>query len=240
MVAPPSPHLTVIIPVLNEAPTLPKTLVGLQGIESLEVIVVDGGSQDHTVAIAQALGARVITAAVGRAKQMNAGAAIATGEILIFLHGDTQLPTGFATMIPAALAVSGAIAGAFALQIDAPQPAFRWIEAGVNWRSRWLQRPYGDQALFLNASVFRACGGFPDLPIMEDFEFVRQLARRGEIVIVPTPVVTSARRWQRLGIWQTTLINQGIVVAYLLGVPCHSLAHWYRRSRGFPISPPPG
>jgi hypothetical protein len=120
------------------------------------------------------------------------------------------------------------IAGAFELKIDSEMPSLRIIEKMVNLRSRYLQMPYGDQAIFLKASVFQAIGGFSDLPIMEDFEFVRRLQPLGKIEIVPAPVVTSGRRWKKLGVLKTTLINQLIVLGYFLGVPPTQLAQWYR------------
>jgi hypothetical protein len=105
----------------------------------------------------------------------------------------------------------------------------RRIEQWANWRSRWLSLPYGDQAIFLTTSTFRDLGGFPDLPIMDDYALVRQLAQHGSIVTLPLAVTTSARRWERLGLWKTTAINQAIVLAYELGIAPDRLARWYRR-----------
>jgi uncharacterized protein len=232
-------QITVIIPVLNEAQGIQGVLKALQQEASagaLEIIVVDGGSQDDTIALAQTFAQRfsnvkVISALPGRASQMNAGAAIATGDILLFLHADTCLPSGFPALVAQTLE-GGAIAGAFALQIASALPGLRWIEQGVQWRSRYLQLPYGDQAIFLKASQFRALGGFADLPIMEDFELVRRLQKLGKIAIVSTPVLTSGRRWQKLGIFKTTLMNQGAIIAYFLGVSPDWIARWYRSERG--------
>lgn len=231
--------ISVIIPALNEAAMIQGVLRSLQQLP-VEVIVVDGGSQDDTVALAQTEassqadspsgGIKVITAAPGRAKQLNAGAAIATGEILLFLHADTRLPPGFPALVQQALE-AGAIAGAFALRIDAALPGLRLVEWGVNWRSRYLQLPYGDQAIFLSAALFHAVGGFAELPIMEDFELVRRLQKQGKIAIVEAPVLTSGRRWQKLGIFKTTLINQGAIVAFFLGVSADRIAQWYRGNR---------
>jgi rSAM/selenodomain-associated transferase 2 len=188
--------ISIVIPVLNEAHQLPNIL-SIQATD-IEIIVVDGGSQDQTVAIAQSFGMKVLHADPGRATQMNTGAAIATGEILLFLHADTRLPNDFDRMIRKAL--SSAIAGAFQLKIDATLRGIRLIEWGINWRSRYLQLPYGDQAIFLKAETFHKMGGFPNLPIMEDFEFVRTLRQLGKIAILPTPVTTSGRRWQKFGV----------------------------------------
>lgn len=221
--------ISIIIPVLNEAATLVKTWASLQNTSNLEIIVVDGGSQDETVAIAQSFGVQVLAAPPGRARQMNAGAAVATGDILLFLHADTLLPKGFDTMVRQALSQPGTVAGAFELGIDGEMRGLRLIERMVSWRSRFFSLPYGDQAIFLKTAVFKRIGGFPDLPIMEDFELIRRLKRLGKIEILPASVLTSGRRWQKLGVFKTTLINQFIIIAYFLGVPPAQIALWYRR-----------
>lgn len=222
-------RISVIIPVLNEAAHLTQTLATVQTASDLEIIVVDGGSQDSTVQIAESASARVIASAPGRARQMNTGARIASGDVLLFLHGDTRLPPKFDRLIEETLSEPGVLAGAFDLRIDGQQLGLRWVEWAVKWRSRLLQMPYGDQALFMKTKVFRAIGGFTELPIMEDFEILQRLKRLGKIAIVPVPVLTSGRRWQKLGIWQTTLINQSVIMAYFLGVAPDRLARWYRR-----------
>lgn len=185
----------------------------------------------YHVALAQSVGVKVIAATGGRASQMNAGAGVATGSILLFLHADTHLPPAFDTFVRQVLQNTGIIAGAFELRIDAELWGIRVIEKMVNWRSRFLSLPYGDQAIFLKASIFKEIGGFPNLPIMEDFEFMRCLKRYGKIAILPTPVVTSGRRWQKLGVVRTTLINQLIIIGYFLGVPLAKLACWYRQRK---------
>ncbi len=225
-----SERISIIIPVLNEARILSATLANTQLGADVEVIVVDGGSQDGTAELAQSLGVKVLSATGGRAGQMNAGALAATGDIVLFLHADTRLPRGFDALVRQALKQPKAVAGAFALQIDASLLGLRLIERGVNWRSRWLQMPYGDQAIFLKTEVFHHIGGFPKLPIMEDFELMRCLRRFGRIVIIPLPVLTSGRRWQKLGVVKTTLINQLVIVAYFLGVSPERIVGWYRRN----------
>lgn len=222
--------ISVIIPVLNEAGRIGSTLAAVQNGCNVEAIVVDGGSQDGTVAIAKSLDVQVVSAA-GRARQMNAGAQVATGDILLFLHGDTRLPAGFDRMVTSALSQPGTIAGAFELRIEGNFWGRVAVEKMVNWRSHTLGMPYGDQAIFLKASVFHEIGGFPDLPIMEDFELMLRLRRLGRIAIIPTPVLTSGRRWQKLGVVKTTLINQAVIIGYFLGVPPPRLAHWYRNFR---------
>ncbi|MCU0550100.1 MAG: TIGR04283 family arsenosugar biosynthesis glycosyltransferase [Leptolyngbya sp. Prado105] len=216
--------ISIVIPVLNEARHLPKILP-IQAT-NIEIIVVDGGSQDDTIAIAQSFDVKVLQSDPGRAIQMNTGAAIASGEILLFLHADTRLPDGFDQMIRTALKTS--VAGAFSLKIEADLLGIRWIEWGVNLRSRYLQLPYGDQAIFLRTQTFHEIGGFPTLPIMEDFEFVRTLRHLGKIVILPKPVITAGRRWQKFGVFRTTIVNQIVIFAYLIGLSPERIYPWYR------------
>ena len=232
--------ISIVIPALNEAGTIAQVLANIHPLPNVEVILVDGGSSDDTVSIVQGLGGKVISSEKGRAHQMNVGAKAATGEILLFLHADTFLPLGFETMVRSTLQPPlkreklAPIAGAFSLQIDDPLPSLRSIEWLVAWRSKWRQMPYGDQAIFLRAETFWELGGFREMPIMEDFELIRQLQRRGQIEILSAPVVTSARRWLQRGVWQTTLINQAIVIGYLMGVSPARLASWYRHTP-FPL-----
>ncbi|MFQ5928123.1 MAG: TIGR04283 family arsenosugar biosynthesis glycosyltransferase [Acidobacteriota bacterium] len=225
-----STNISVIIPALNEAKAIGLALGSTRNCTGVERIVADGGSVDKTVEVARSFGAKVVHSPRGRARQMNAGAEAAKGGLLVFLHADTRLPEGFDNHIRYIMNQSNAIAGAFELQIDAPSPGLRIIEQVANWRSRRLQLPYGDQAIFLRADLFREIGGFPDLPIMEDFEFVRRLRSQGQVVIAPAAALTSARRWQKLGALQTTLINQAVVLAFCLGVDPSRLARWYRRN----------
>lgn len=233
-----SPAISIIIPVLNEASLIQANLQSLQAsAQTVEIIVVDGGSRDQTVAVAKAAGIQVIETIQGRATQMNAGAKAATGNILLFLHADTRLPGSFVDLVESTLALPQATAGAFELKIAGSEPSLRWVERGVQWRSRLLQLPYGDQALFLKAETFWQVGGFAELPIMEDFELVRRLQNLGQIVIVPAAVVTSGRRWQRLGTFRTTLINQLVIIAYFLGVSPRRIAHWYRSDLSSPTTP---
>ncbi|MGJ3251700.1 MAG: TIGR04283 family arsenosugar biosynthesis glycosyltransferase [Elainellaceae cyanobacterium] len=223
--------VSVIMPVLNEEHTIGHSVAGALAEPNIEVIVVDGGSRDRTIEVAQAAGAIVISALAGRASQMNAGAQAAQGDMLLFLHADTRLPDGFATEIRQTLAKTRVIAGAFQLRIDGTAPGLNLIEWGVKWRSRLCQLPYGDQAIFLESSTFQRVGGFPDLPIMEDFELIRRLRPLGTIAIAPSAVITSGRRWDKLGVLKTTVINQLIIVAYLLGMPIDRIARWYRCDR---------
>ncbi|MFN2366807.1 MAG: glycosyltransferase family 2 protein, partial [Desulfurivibrionaceae bacterium] len=149
---------------------------------------------------------------------------------LLFLHADTRLPADFAELSRACLAEKDVAAGAFSLSIELAGPAIRFIEKMANLRSRLLQRPYGDQALFMTRRNFARIGGFPEIEIMEDFALVGKLRQLGRIKTLPAAAATSGRRWRKLGVVRTTLINQAIVIGYLLGRSPTSLASWYRIS----------
>ncbi len=220
--------ISIIIPVLNEVSTIAQTISTAQIGKDIEIIVVDGGSNDGTTELVKSLDIKLIYSLAGRSIQMNCGAKAATGNILLFLHGDTFLPLKFDELLKEILAKPNIIAGAFELGIRGRKRNLRIVEKMVNWRSRYLQMPYGDQGIFLPAKIFEEIGGFPEIPIMEDFELIRKLRKRGEIGIVSKPVLTSGRRWQKLGIFKTTLINQVVIIAYLFGVSPKRLAQWYR------------
>lgn len=222
--------ISIIIPTLDEEKYIGATLGCLAGVPGVEIIVADGGSRDTTLGIAASFGVRVVFSFPGRARQMNAGAEAASGDIFLFLHADTLLPPGFETYIRQALSAGGCI-GAFQLAIDAPGAAFRVIEKAATWRSRILKLPYGDQALFLSARLFEQAGGFAEIPILEEVVLLKRLRGKAPLRIVPTSVTTSGRRWQRRGIVKTTLLNQMIVLGYFLGVSPYRLAAWYRYRR---------
>ena len=222
-------RISVIIPTLNEADHIGATILSLWTDANPEIIVVDGGSTDTTRAVAMANGATVLDTPRGRAQQQNFGATAASGEILFFLHADTRVPPDYAHLIRQALDIPGVSAGAFSLGIAEPDSGLRAIARIANLRSKWLQLPYGDQGLFLPARLFLDLGGFPEQPIMEDFAFVRTLQNHGRLVTLPQTVLTSSRRWQQLGLWRTTYINQLMVFGYYLGVAPATLARLYRR-----------
>ncbi len=230
------PDISVIIPVLNDAEALDLALGSTQDCTGVECIVVDGGSSDESAEVAQSRGVKVLHSPPGRARQMNAGAEVAEGRFLLFLHADTRLPEGFDGHVRQILTGSGVAAGAFQLQIDAPSARLRLIEKAANWRSRYLQMPYGDQAIFLRKELFREMEGFPDLPIMEDFQLIRRLQGEGRIVIAPAAVVTSARRWKKLGALRTTLLNQLMILGFYLGFEPARLTRWYGAKRANPKS----
>ncbi|MEJ2111523.1 MAG: TIGR04283 family arsenosugar biosynthesis glycosyltransferase, partial [Acidobacteriota bacterium] len=222
------PLTSVVIPTLNEAATLGKLLSRISGLKTVEAIVSDAGSGDRTREIAEEFSAAVLKVAGGRAAQLNAGAAAAKGEQLLFLHADTVPPEGFADLISKALDNPSTVAGAFRFRTDSPKFSMRLIEASANLRSALGQWPYGDQGLFMEKRIFNEEGGFTPQPFMEDFEFVRRLRRRGRIVTLKEPALTSARRWERLGILRTTLLNQMIISGFLLKVPVAKLERMYR------------
>lgn len=222
-------RISVVIPALNEAGSIVTAVRRAQQAENVEVIVVDGGSRDGTPRVARSAGATVLISSPPRARQMNAGAAASSGEILLFLHADTILPEGYAAHVRRCLTKPKVAAGAFALQIDAPHGSLRIMEQVANWRSRYLKKPYGDQALFIPLTKFRQVGGFPEQPIMEDFEIIRRLGKKGHVVTLPIPVLTSARRWLRLGVWKTWTVNQAVIIAYYLGVAPRVLSRFYRK-----------
>jgi rSAM/selenodomain-associated transferase 2 len=225
------PKLSIIVPTLNEANAIDTIFQPLGQRSDIEVIVADGRSEDETVTVARSHGAIALTTARGRAHQMNAGARLATADTLMFLHADTRLPANFFCAVEQILAEADVVAGAFRLGIDGTEAGLRLVEWGANWRSRLLQLPYGDQALFMRRATFWQIGGFPELPMMEDFELVRRLQRVGRIAIALDAVLTSSRRWQKLGTCKTTAINQMAIAAYLLGIAPQRIARWYRRQR---------
>lgn len=180
--------------------------------------------------IARDEGAHTIPSAPGRARQMNAGAARATGDILLFLHADTHLPANWTEPVLKAMAQKRVAAGAFRFQIRGDFRGKLVTEVTTNWRSHWLKSPYGDQALFLRRSLFEELGGYADMPIMEDFELVRRLRRHGRIVTLHEATTTSGRRWEKRGFLKTTLINHAVVHGYRLGVSLDTLLRLYRGS----------
>lgn len=224
------PYLSVVIPVLNEARAIASAIRQIQ-TSRCEVLVVDGGSEDRTVDIARECGATVITGQRGRARQQNAGAAQARGKTLLFLHADTSLPPDFDHQVFNTLMDHRVVAGAFRFKTDYDHWGMRLIEKSVQIRSRLFQMPYGDQALFLPKTTFEKAGGFPAVPIAEDLCLVRRLGRLGRVALAPGAAVTSGRRWRRLGVWRTTLINCLIAIGCIAGVNPHRLAPLYRKKK---------
>ncbi len=223
-------RVSVIIPTLNEPANVTAAIESARAGHPHEIIVVDGGSTDDTRGIAKAAGACVIQSGPGRARQMNAGAARASGNVLLFLHADTLLPEAWTPRVSETLARPKVAAGAFRFRIAEDFPG-RWIvEWTTDLRSRWFQMPYGDQGLFLRRSVFEELGGYADLPMMEDYELVTRLRPRGRLVTLAEAVRTSGRRWRRMGVIRVTLINKLMIAGFRMGVSPLTLARWYRRA----------
>lgn len=225
------PIVTIIIPVYNEEENIGSTLHSLGSAQGLEIVVVDGGSSDRTRDIAAQHGAMVMETEKGRARQMNVGAAAARGDILLFLHGDTRLPNEFMAAVEETMTSGKWLAGAFRLGIDGSGVGLRLIAKLANLRARMLGLPYGDQGLFLKRVDFIELGGYPELPIMEDFCLVRGLRKKGRIRLLAETALTSDRRWRQLGILRTTLLNQLMVAGFLLGAAPDRLARLYRGIR---------
>lgn len=223
-----NPRLSIIIPALNEADSIAQTLAAIPDDPAIEVLLIDGGSSDNTAAIAEQHGARVVPSPKGRATQMNTGTAHAHGEVLLFLHADTTLPPDFLAEIDRILAIPDTSLGAFRFSTDDTSPSMRVIAATANLRARWLNLPYGDQALFLRRDHFRLLDGYADLPVMEDFDLVRRATTLGRIRIARTHAVTCARRWKHKGPFRAVLLNQRIVLGWCLGISPTRLARWYR------------
>lgn len=222
-------RISVIIPALNEAARIGVILERVMDEPGVEVIIADGGSTDDTCAIAQGFGATVTHSLPGRGRQMNAGAEVATGAILLFLHADTLLPTGFAHSIRDALKQPNNVAGAFRFRLDKRSPLFAIVEWLTNIRSSTFHEPYGDQGLFLRASSFSEIGGFRETPVLEDVIIVRALKRMGKIAVLREAAVTSARRWNRLGVLKTFLLHRGVILAYAMGASPATIAVWLNR-----------
>ena len=220
--------ISIVIPTLNELAYLEDTLTHIVGMakDSIEIIVADGGSTDGTLAIAKRMGVRVVSTAKGRGRQMNAGAALASGEVILFLHADTRLPADFVDQVWQVMRKQ-VVAGAFRLAIDGGSMAFRIVEWGTNIRSRVRKIPYGDQAIFVRAKDFYRLGGFRHWPLMEDYEFCGRVRSQGGLAIASAEVSTSSRRWKRLGTLRTTLRNQCCILAYHCGISIERIAAIY-------------
>lgn len=221
-------QLTVVIPALDEGDQITGA-VASAGAVGCEIIVVDGGSRDGTPERAAAAGARVVASGPGRARQLAAGARLAKGDTILFLHADTRLPENWETSVRAALADPSIVGGAFRLRFDSRSPALRLIEWGTRLRVAWLRMPYGDQALFVRRAVLESLGGIPQVPILEDLDLVRALKRRGRIACLPLPATTSARRYRSAGPLRTVLRNTAAVAGWWLGLSRERIAGWVRR-----------
>lgn len=218
----------MVIPARDEAAGIERCVASARADE-VEILVVDGGSEDATRSLAQHSGATVIGSRPGRARQLERGRRAASGEVLLFLHADTRLPRGYADAVRAALGDPSVVGGAFALRFEERTLRLRFVEWGAGLRLRWFAFPYGDQALFARRSVLEEIGGIPDVPFMEDLDLVRSLKRRGRLARLALPAVTSARRYLERGVMTTMLRNWAAASAWALGIERSRLAAWYRR-----------
>ncbi|MDH3975598.1 MAG: TIGR04283 family arsenosugar biosynthesis glycosyltransferase [Deltaproteobacteria bacterium] len=226
-----SPLISVVIPALNEEGSIEATLEAAKNAATVEVIVADGGSSDNTAEICRSCGVRVINSPPGRGPQMNAGAKASKGDIILFLHADTLLPSGYDGTVRAALIDKNTVGGTFSFALSRSSRVFSLITFMVNLRSKLMGLPYGDQAIFVRRSEFEKLGGFNPVPIMEDVAFIRALKKLGKIKIVDDAVITSSRRWEKEGWLKTTVRNQVLLYLYLLGVSPERLYRFYKAVR---------
>ena len=226
------PIVSIIMPALNEASTIAQTLQSARMLETcglnIELIVVDGGSQDNTKDVAQPLADHVIDAPRGRARQMNAGAAKATGDYLMFLHADTRLTTQAATELQHTF-TQNPVWGRFDVCIEGQPLMLRVISFMMNLRSRLTGIATGDQAIFVRRDVFEALGGFIDQPLMEDIEISKQLRKRARPACLKGPVMTSGRRWEIHGVWSTMVLMWRLRWRYWRGDSAEALVRVYQR-----------
>lgn len=224
------PPLSIVIPTLDEAEGIAATIAALQPLRArgCEVIVADGGSGDGTAELARPLADTVVAAPRGRARQQNAGAAAATGDVLLFLHADTRLPAAADRLVLDGLGRTGRGWGRFDVRLTGRHPLLRVIERMMGIRSRLTGIATGDQAIFVRRDWFRDVGGFPGIPLMEDVALSGTLKRRGRPLCLRAAVVTSSRRWESRGVWRTMLLMWGLRLAYALGADPVALAERYR------------
>lgn len=229
-------RVSIIIPVLNEQAHIQTCLKNLRAQgpgDSRQIIVVDGDPEGGTIEVIRDGDVLCLTSAPGRGRQMNTGAAVADGEILLFLHADTLLPAGALEKISHIMATGKHVGGAFDLAIDSKRLFLKYIAFRARWRSRQNRIPYGDQAIFIRREYFERLGGFSEIPIMEDVDLMRRIKRdRQKIHILRDRVLTSSRRWEAEGPLYTTLRNQLLMLFYYLGVRPERLSRFYGMQNG--------
>jgi rSAM/selenodomain-associated transferase 2 len=224
-------RLSVVVPTLDEEAVLAATLGRVRDGDVHELIVVDGGSRDSTRAVAARFTERILVTEPGRARQMNAGAAVASGDVLLFLHADTLMPNGFARAIARALADHAVIGGRFDVRLDGTSRWLPLIAAAINMRSRLTKVATGDQAIFVRRAVFDGIGGFPLVPLLEDVRFTTALKRRGKVACLRERVATSARRWDQRGVTRTVVLMWVLRLGNALGVAPERLQRFYAAVR---------
>jgi rSAM/selenodomain-associated transferase 2 len=222
-------RLSIIVPVLDEEASIAAALQALAPLRArgAEVIVVDGGSADRTAALAEPLCDRLIVAPRGRAAQMNAGAGAAHGDVLLFLHADTQLPADADRLIVAGLAQAGRGWGRFDVRIAGQHPLLPLIAVLMNLRSRLTGIATGDQAIFVDKAAFAAVGGYPEIALMEDIVLSRRLKRRSRPLCLAARALTSGRRWEKHGVVRTVLTMWRLRLAFFFGAAPEKLAARY-------------
>jgi rSAM/selenodomain-associated transferase 2 len=221
--------VSIVIPTLNASAELPVVLTALADACMIkEIVIADGGSMDHTLAIARAAGAKAVAAPRGRGTQLAAGATAASGDWLLFLHADCRPAAGWRAAVETFIAAPGAAnrAGYFRFALDDPSPAARRLERIVAWRCRMLALPYGDQGLLIARTLYDAVGGFAAMPLMEDVDLMRRLGRR-RLALIPATVGSSARRYRSGGYIRRPLRNLLCLALYFAGVPPRHIARLY-------------
>lgn len=224
--------VAVIIPALNEEAGIAAAIASAREAGADEIIVVDGGSTDRTVAIAASQAVVVSSQTAGRAIQQNLGAQVSSGDIFLFLHADCRLsPNCVADVRRCLAAEQNVVGGCFRQVIDAPGLSYRVVEIGNSWRAKLLRCPYGDQGIFVRADIFRRLGGFPELKLMEDLFFCRKLRKTGRMLLLKSSLTVSARRWQQRGVITQTLRNWALVSAAFMGASPDRLSRFYPSDR---------
>jgi len=226
------PHFSIIVPVINEEAVINSTIEHLETLDAsayMEIIVVDGDRSGNTIGVIRNRNVKTVVGEKGRGNQMNSGAAMAQGNIVIFLHADTRLPPDAFALMEAALSDPVCLGGAFDLAIASGRPIYHLIAKIASFRSRLTRIPYGDQAFFFRSAYFNDIGGFANIPLMEDVEIMRRIKKRkGRIAIINRSVTTSARRWEKEGILLCTLRNWLLIALYFFGVAPERLSRFYK------------
>ena len=222
------PSLSIVIPTLNEQANIAAAVAHAWRLEPVEVIVCDGRSTDDTRVIAEAGRATVVASDPGRGVQLNAGAELAMGDMLLFLHADTWLAAEARQQIDAAMQDPSVVWGAFRQKIDAPGWRYRSLEWGNALRAKRFGMPYGDQAIFVKKEIFAAQGGYAEHPVMEDVDLSRRLQKIAPPAFLPGPLHISARRWRHAGVVRQTVRNWAFIALWRLGVSPERLARWYQ------------
>jgi len=224
-------RISLVVPTLNEEKNIAATVAAIRDLQPDELLIVDGGSTDQTPEICRGLGLNVLSSPRSRSTQMNLGAERATGDVLLFLHADTRLPPSALDDIRAAMNDRRCPGGRFDIKLDGDHWMLKIVGAMISFRSRITKVATGDQAIFVRRDVFKAIGGYPDIPLMEDIALSRVLRRVGRVACLRSRVITSGRRWEIEGIWRTIFKMWTLKSLYLLGVSPVRLKRYYADGR---------